>query len=60
MKYFKLLERAYLNGAIREQGEVVAMPDETGPVGQCMIPCDEEGNELKRKATKPKAGEDIG
>jgi hypothetical protein len=52
MKYFKVIETAYLNGKLCQPGEVVALPDETKRVGECLIPCDEDGKEVTRKRGK--------
>jgi len=62
VKHFKVLERAFLNNRICEPGEVVALGDEVTEVGACLLPCDEEGNELKpkKKSRTAASGEDIG
>lgn len=65
MKHFKVLERAYINNRICEPGEVVALGDDVTEIGACLLPCDEEGNELKLKlklkpAEKTASAEDIG
>lgn len=63
--YYKLLERHYIGGAIREEGEVVTFNDDPKKGGMTpgkrMVPCDAEGNEVKRKPTKGKSSEeDLG
>lgn len=56
MKYFKVLELAYLNGALRQPGEIVDLPDSTTQVGACLMPCDKDGNELRPAVAKAKRG----
>lgn len=63
--FYKLLVPHYINGAIRQEGEVVTFNDDPKKGGMTpgknMVPSDENGVEVKRKA-KPvdKSGADIG
>jgi hypothetical protein len=56
MNYYKVLDTSYINGAIRQAGDVVRINDDPAKggmrPGKFLVPCDAEGNEVARKRGK--------
>lgn len=65
---FKLTERAYIDGALREAGYIARFDDDVKAggmtPGKTFVPCDEEGREevevVSRRGRRRTSADDIG